>query len=402
MRIVLAPYGSRGDVEPLVALARALMDRGHTATLAAPPDYRSLAEQDAIPFVPVAQPFSRFFDGTRNELRVLYEVFRTIPAQFEALEPIVSGADILIGSMLQFAAPSLAELHRIPYFYALSSPCYLRSVHQPALSIPIRRPPRWLHHALWGLQDALFPILGGVLLRQRRRCGLPPVSSLYEYLAPSGQVLAAVDESLTPIPPDAQPLHLTGLWRRQATAELPEDLKRFLGAGPPPIFVGFGSVRPRNPMKLVTLIAAAADRAGVRVVFPASLASGSACPSAACFAVAELPHDILFRCVAAVIHHGGAGTFASAALAGRPQAVVAHLGDQYYHGYRVETLGVGPPPLHARAFTASRLSQLLTQLSGRTAFANAARALAIQIRHDGTQRAVQIIERKPWRGLTSA
>jgi len=140
------------------------------------------------------------------------------------------------------------------------------------------------------------------------------------------------------------------------------------------------------------LIEAATERARVRVLFPASLAAGAGPTSAACFPVPDLPHDLLFQRVAAVVHHGGAGTFASAALAGCPQGVVAHLGDQYYHGYRIETLGVGPAPLPARRLTVARLARLLAQLASEAAFATSAQALAPRIRRDGADQAVKIIE----------
>jgi UDP:flavonoid glycosyltransferase YjiC (YdhE family) len=392
MRIVLAPYGTRGDVEPMLALALALMQRGHSALLAGPPDYQWLAEAQGVPFAPVAQPFSRFLDGTRNELRVFFGAFRSTPEQFEALDAVVPGADCVMGAMLQFAAPSVAEIHGIPYCYAVFSPSYLRSLDQPALSIPLRRPPHWVHRLIWGAQDALLPILGRSLLRERERRGLPPISSLYTHLAPPGRILAAVDPILTPVPADADAVPSTGLWRRRSAGDLPADLEDFLESGPKPIYVGFGSMRARDAEGLQELIVAAAERAGVRALFPATPAASASTTWRTCLAVAGVPHDLLFPRVMAVIHHGGAGTFASAALAGCPQGVVAHLGDQYYHGYRVEALGVGPAPLHANRLTVSSLARMMAELSSNPSFGSAARSLAPQLGLDGVDQAAKIIE----------
>jgi UDP:flavonoid glycosyltransferase YjiC (YdhE family) len=94
----------------------------------------------------------------------------------------------------------------------------------------------------------------------------------------------------------------------------------------------------------------------------------------------------------AVVDQCGGGPFASAALAGCPQGVVAHLGDQYYHGYRVETLGVGPAPLYASRLTVASLARLMVELSSNAAYAMAARSVAPQLGRDGVDQAVRFIQ----------
>ena len=401
MRVVLAPYGSRGDVEPMLALGHSLRHRGHSVVLAGPPDSQALVEADGIPFHPVALPFSSFFEESRNELKVLYRAFQTIPTQFVAMEKLVAEADAVVGAMLQFAAPSLAEAYHVPYFYAVFSPCYLRSLEQPALSIPLRRPPKWLHRLTWFLQDSLFPVLGGALIRERRRRSLTSIASLYDYLARSGSLLAAVDPKLTPVPSDVLPVHITGFWRRRATGNLPAHVEEFLSTGPPPLYVGFGSVQPRMSSELMTIIATAASRAGVRVLFPEDTRTSAVAASRSCLPVPNIPHDLLFPRVRAVVHHGGAGTFASAAVAGRPQGIVAHLGDQYYHGFCVQALGLGPAPLHARTLTASKLAHMFAELSTTATYSANAAAIAPAIRLDGADQASAVIEETLARGKRS-
>jgi UDP:flavonoid glycosyltransferase YjiC (YdhE family) len=240
------------------------------------------------------------------------------------------------------------------------------------------------------VQDGLFPVLGGPLLRERRRRGLGTVSSLYSYLAPAGRILAAVDTTLTPVPADAGSVYATGLWRRPAAGTLPFELDEFLRSGPTPLYVGFGSVRSAEPEKVARLAVAAAARAGVRTLYPAAPGVRASAPT--CCAVENVPHDLLFPRVQAAIHHGGAGTFASAALAGRPQAVVAHLGDQYYHGFRVEALGVGPAPVSAGRLSVAVLARLMTDLSTNPVYERNADVLARQLRHDGADVAAELIE----------
>src|SRR5690606_35467932 len=112
-----APYASRGDVQPLVALAQELAGRGHEVVLCAPSDHAKLASAAGIRFVPVGPPQGHHFDGTQSNTSTFRAALRVSPQQLDALQPLANDAQIIIGCALQFAAPALALQHGIPYAY---------------------------------------------------------------------------------------------------------------------------------------------------------------------------------------------------------------------------------------------------------------------------------------------
>lgn len=192
MKIVLAPYGSRGDVEPMIALGTTLRGRGHEVVYCVPADFVDRIRGLGFQCHRGGPAFGIFFDGTQNEFKTLCQVFKTVPEQFSALKTACVGADAVVGAMLQFAAPSVAEASGIPYFYTVCSPSYLRTMKlPPPVGLPLRRSPRWAHRSLWGFQDVMTPVLGGVLNRERRALGLAGVRGIYHYLLRSPTVLTA-------------------------------------------------------------------------------------------------------------------------------------------------------------------------------------------------------------------
>ncbi|WP_141631213.1 glycosyltransferase [Mobilicoccus pelagius] len=169
-------------------------------------------------------------------------------------------------------------------------------------------------------------------------------------------------------------------------------LEEFLAAGPPPVYVGFGSCPAADPAADQRMFVAAARRAGVRVVLQPP---PGAAPEAGddVLVLGEYPHERLLPRMAAVVHHGGAGTTAAAVRAGVPSAVVPHLGDQGYWGRRIADLGAGLRPVPRARLTTERLARLLAEVTGPDAPAmrRAAQDLAARLRTDGAERAADLL-----------
>lgn len=231
--------------------------------------------------------------------------------------------------------------------------------------------------------------------------GLPPVAHWDGPLAllrqQSALALNGFSPHVVPRPPDWEPhVYVTGYWFLDAHADWqpPAKLEDFLQSGPPPVYVGFGSMSHGNPRAATQTVLQALRRAGQRGI----LLSGwggleeSELPGSICL-VDSVPHSWLFPRVAAVVHHGGAGTTAAGLRAGRPSVIVPFLSlDQSFWGWRVAGLGAGPAPVAARHLTADKLAEAITAAISDPQIGRAANELGMKIRaEDGVAQAIAIL-----------
>jgi len=176
----------------------------------------------------------------------------------------------------------------------------------------------------------------------------------------------------------------------------PADLEDFLAAGAPPVFIGFGSMVPADPGQLTDLIAAAGQRAGVRMVIqsgqPGLAQAGP--PPGDVIVIGEVPHEWLFPRLAAAVHHAGAGTTAAGLRAGIPAVTVPKIGDQPFWAARLAVLGAGPPPIPYRKLSVAALASAIRDAIGRPGYRARAQQLAARLaREDGTAPVVTAVSR---------
>jgi UDP:flavonoid glycosyltransferase YjiC (YdhE family) len=401
MRVLLAPFGSRGDVEPLVALGLGLVARAHDVEVVAPEDFAQFVGDHGLAYRRAGPPFKDAFDGTQSELFPLRMAMRAVGEQFSALESACAAArpDVIVSSMMQFAGPSVAQRNAIPHFYTVFCSNYLQSRAHAFVGLPFRKAPYWFQRAVWAGQDLLTPPFARPLNALRAVRGLPPVKSLYRHLMQSGPLFVAADPAIAPLPADGvanagTAVHETGAWRLPPPAgRLDASLERFLEAGPAPVYVGFGSMVHRDVRGLSRLVRRAVEDAGVRAVLGSGWSGlGATERPRDSIVIGEIAHDLLFPRMAAIVHHGGAGTTTSAALAGRPQVIISHIADQYFHGYRMAELGVAPQPLRLFGLRAGSLARAMRAVVNEPHFAERANALAGRMTREGVTNAVAVLE----------
>lgn len=209
---------------------------------------------------------------------------------------------------------------------------------------------------LYGLNRMAGVMYGGMINDFRREIGLGRVGRLADLLRnPDGSpvhVLYPYSQHVVPVPDDyPASAHVTGYWfLDDGDWEPPAELADFLAAGEPPVYVGFGSMGfGRGADERRAAVLAALRVHGLRGVVATGwggIASGEAGTDDV-LVIEGAPHDWLFESVAAVVHHGGAGSTAAGLRAGRPTLVVPFLGDQPFWGARVHAIGAGPTPLPA-------------------------------------------------------
>jgi UDP:flavonoid glycosyltransferase YjiC (YdhE family) len=214
-------------------------------------------------------------------------------------------------------------------------------------------------------------------------------------------VLNGYSPAVIPPAPDwGDRVRVTGYWFLEPPADWtpPPALEEFLQAGPPPVYVGFGSMSSRKPEETAELVFAALKQAGQRAILLSGwsgLRAADVPPGV--FMVESVPFQWLFPRMAAVVHHGGAGTTAAGLRAGVPSIVVPFFGDQPFWGRRVYDLGAGPRPIPRRQLTVERLALALRTAVTDESIRGHAAALGAKIRtEDGPRAAVEIIETLKW------
>ncbi len=391
MRVVLAPEGSRGDVQPMAVLGEALAGRGCDVVVFASPDARELVESRGLGFAPTPLDARAYLTEHAGDLlrplrfqRAAARYFRSaIPQQFHGLLEVARGADRIVGAGVQFGGPSVAEALGVPYRFVAYVPSVLPSQEHPPFVFERQTTPAWLNRGAWGAFLRLFSVLlRRPLNRERAALGLSPLGDVFQYLT-SPELILAAEPELAPLPADAPcPVRQTGFLHAGDAAEpLPAKLEAFLEAGPPPLYLGFGSMTDTDPAGTTRHLLDAVGAVGCRALVSEGWAGLGAGPLPEhVLTVGPVPHGALFPRVAAVVHHGGAGTTQTAARAGVPQVLVPHILDQFYFAHRVERLGLGPPAVRRRDLDAERLAGLLAETVENELVAERARELGETLR----------------------
>jgi len=389
-KIILATVGSMGDLHPLIAIARALKERGFRPVLAVPEDHVAKSIAAGIEAVAVLPSFatlcSRTGLGERETARRLIGNQRMILEQVilpdlasctGRLEALAADAEAIIASGFFLAAPIVAEKLRLPLVSVVLQPMAMLSPLDPPNTPDfwmMKRPPigalgaQW-NRAMFGIGRAVMDLLYGRHIDLvRREHGLPSAGGRRMFEA-SGAVLSlgCYSPLFAPLPDDAPAsTALVGFPMFDGASDggesLDPALEAFLAAGPAPLIFTLGTFAVMAPNNFYETAAALARQLGVRaVLLTGSGVSGQV--EEGVFACAYAPHSRLFPRAAAIIHHGGAGTTGQALRAGKSQLVVPHMGDQYDHAYRIQRLGVGRR-ISPRRFTLERVAPLIADLLG--------------------------------------
>jgi sterol 3beta-glucosyltransferase len=414
MQIAIIALGSQGDVQPYVALGRGLKAAGHAVRLVTHENFGKLISSHGLAFCPMSGNVQEVVESP--EMRRLLEKgnFFAINAHTSkileraaidwAKEGLAAceGMDLLIAGVGGlFVALSLAEKLQIPMLQAYVFPFTPTSAF-PGVLFPqsVSRfggaVNRLTHHLLRQIIWQRFRKPDRLARQQVLK--LPAAPLLGPYNSAKFRrypALYGFSPSVIPKPADWHNTHIAGYWFLNAVPDWtpPADLMTFLQAGPPPVYIGFGSMGSRKPEETADLVLSAIARTGQRAI----LLSGWGGLSKAdlpdtVFMVESIPHSWLFSQVAAVVHHGGAGTTAAGLRAGVPSIVIPFFGDQLFWGQRVAALGVGPDPIPRKQLTVERLTQVIRQAVTNRAMIKRAAELGAKIQaEDGIANAVAIV-----------
>lgn len=401
MKVCIITIGTRGDVQPYIALGRGLQEAGHEVTLATLAGFESAITQYGLQYSRLRGDFLKVIqssEGKRGNPLKLIRQYRVM-AQ-ETLEDewaVAQEAELFIYNSAAIGGYHVAEKLGVPTFASFPAPIYSPTHEFPSPFLPFRNlgPFNKLSHRL-------FAALGPVIYRRpinewrRKVLGLPPAQGETMLRGKPVTKLYAYSEAVVPRPADwDESSVVTGYWFLDAAADWQPDpaLVRFLAEGPPPVYVGFGSMFMNGGTQRTALVLEALKRAGQQGVLATGWGGLTAdnAPEGV-FVLDDVPHDWLLPQVAAVVHHGGAGTTAAAFRAGKPAVICPFVADQPFWGRRAAALGVGPAPISQYQLTAERLAEAIGRAVNDVEMGERAAALGEIIRaEDGVGRTIAII-----------
>lgn len=423
MRVALVTAGTRGDVQPFVALALRLLRAGHEVMLAAPVNMEPLARAHGVPFMPIRVDFQAFIaspegrammanplNAVRLWRRTIVPIVRaTLDDAWAAARDVGGGrgAEAIVYHPKIFGAVDMAERLGARAFAFGLAPFIVPTAAFPSALVAQRDLGPLANRWSYALTRSTMRMFRGVLRAFRAETlGLAP-GDRHDAYAVRGvpvPVLHAYSAHLSPPAPDwPSSAQVTGFWfiddDAAAEPEASRELRAFLEAGEPPVYVGFGSISGRDPRATTRAVLDAVRLAGVRAVIASGwggLAAGEIEASGLgrdrVLAIEEAPHRWLLPRVAAVVHHGGAGTTGAGLRAGRPTVVCPFFGDQPYWGARVVAAGVGSAPIPQRRLTSERLAAALREVTRDGAMRERAAVLGGRMRgEDGVGRAVELV-----------
>lgn len=413
MKITIFAAGSRGDIQPCIALGVSLQNAGYCVRMAVPANFIGFVREHNLDVSPLRGDVQQIMSSP--EAKVFLEKggnnpIRTINAMRSLIAPVIRemigdafeacrDADALI--CLGVFSPiglSFAEALNLPIINIEPTPL-LPTRSFPAPSWPIQQNLGGLHNYLSGL-IMLYSVwlwYGPFVKEFRKEKGLPGVSARYFYKAmKKTPMLGAYSSSIIPKPSDwPECLHVTGYFELEKSADWtpPEALQVFLDAGDPPVYIGFGSMPSSDPGELADMVHEALEKCGRRGILLAGWGDIQIrIKSDRLFTLDSAPHGWLFPRMAAVVHHGGAGTTAEGLRAGVPTVIIPFNFDQFFWGTRIKAMGLGPQPIPRKKLNADRLANAIQIALDDPAIKQKAAACGIAIRaENGIDNALKII-----------
>lgn len=419
MRVTILALGSRGDVQPFIALGLSLQRAGHSVRIAAAADYGPLVREYGLEFAPLVgsirelmdrQIVAAMVDDAENPLRF-------ITGMMDAVRPLImrlvadvysaaQGAEALVVSTLgMYAGSDVAEKLGIPIYVTHLHPNAPTRAYPHVFAPPL---PGWMplrgaynRFSFKATDASYWALIFGPLNRARREIlglqALSPRDIVRRVNTPLRPLLHAYSPSITRRPPDWDSgVRVTGYWFLDPPLgwEPPANLEAFIEGGEPPVYVGFGSnLVGSDPDRVTEIIVRALERVGRRGILMSGWGDLGNIPlPESIYKVEQVHHSWLFPKVAAVVSHGGAGTVAASLRAGVPAVIVPFFGDQLFWASRVARMGLGPNPVPRRTLTEARLAEAIGQALYDTRMRGRASTMGRRIRGEqGVERAVKVL-----------
>ena len=401
MNFLLAAIGTRGVIDPLLAVAIGLQKNGHQVLVCGPANEQERFLSLNLRFIATGTDMKKFVQGKGGKaissplrsIMVGAEFFSIqVELQYEALKQHADWADFIIGAGTPMMGSSIAEYTNIPYRHLYHSPTMFPSRHTaPPLTVFWQNQPTAFNVLGWWLSDKInYFTIGRAINRCRKKLKLKPIKSYYDYC--SRDVILSINEDLGPLPEDVKvPCIRTGYCHIADNNKLAPEIENFLKAGDAPVYIGFGSMSDPQPEMTMQIMDDVTSRLSARFVISAGWAKLGKTLSEKKNVLVIGPSNFaeLMPRMSAAVHHGGPGTVSCVAMAAVPQLVIPHALDQFYWGIRIKELGIGPKGIPRKKLTADNLVTAIKDLLENDLYKRQAHKLAQSIvSEDGVEQAL--------------
>ena len=393
MKIACVILGTRGDVQPMVALADGLIKRGHEVTICAPPENEELISRvncRFIPFGPSPKKAAKEDPGKQKGGVAVKispkEGKKVISDQINLLPKILTGTDLILGVGIVFGVHTAADILKVPYRFVIFYPIVLGTTSDDPLK----------NRIMFGFGRSMINMfIKGFINKHRARFSLPPVKDVWSHWL-GDRVIVACDPELNKARTGVSfPFTQTGFMLLPSKNDLPDNVKNFCNSGNPPVYIGFGSNPIADTEKFKLIFEKVNSDTNQRLIISKGWADLPESNSADILYVDELPFDLLFPKLAAAIYHGGTGTMAAIARAGIPQAAFPFMADQFANRDNIFKLGIGPKTCNFKEMTAESISTAINECINNNTYKNNAIDLSNKLKtSDGTEQTILLIEKE--------
>lgn len=389
MKIALIVYGSRGDVQPMLALATGLMKRGHQVVFCASPDNEEFVKQYNCPFVPFGRNIREVFKnadakGGKTGQLSPKEGKEIIQEQINKLPDKVRGCELILASGIILGVPSVADYLKIPYRFVACYPMILGTSKEDPL----------INRTLFYIgRSAVNVVLRGYINKQRKRLGVRPIKDVWQYWMGDNAIIACDKELNAAKKSVSFAFAQTGYMFLPSLNELPAYIDNFINAGKPPVYVGFGSnpiAGKKNYNEIFDEVATATKQ---RLIISKGWVDLPENENPDLLYVDDIPFEHVFSRLSAIIHHGGTGTLAYAARSGVPQAAFPFIADQFENRKQIVKLGLGPDTCDFLKMTKDSISDAISACINNDSYQKNAASIKQKLKDvDGLEMTVDLIE----------
>jgi vancomycin aglycone glucosyltransferase len=393
MKIACVILGTRGDVQPMVALAKGLMKNGHEVIICAPPENEELVRLHNCSFIAFGPNIKKAIKDNPEKQKGGVAITispkegkKLTMDQMSLLPAIIKGVDLVLGAGIVLGVHTAADIvkatYRLVAFY-------------PVLLGPTKDDP-FKNRLMFGFGRLIMNLMmKGFINKYRASCELQPIKDIWEHWMGENVIIACDRELNAARDGSAFSFTQTGFMLLPSKNGLPAYVEDFLNAGKPPVYIGFGSNPIMGPEKYTVMFEQVRDTTRQRLVISKGWADMSGLDSNDILYVDEIPFEYLFPRLAAVIYHGGTGTMAAIARAGIPQAAFPFMGDQFDNRKQIVQLGLGPQTCDFKKMTAESISSAITECIRNDKYRKNALEISQRLKNvNGIELTIQLIEKE--------